>query len=50
MAAGLTFVRAFVSGEPYEDRVPGAEQGKVEYEITRTTWQHRQRATPTEGR
>lgn len=44
-AVGLTFVRAFVSGEPYEDLIPGAEQGEVEYEITRTTWQ-RSRAAP----
>lgn len=41
-AAGLTFVRAFVSGEPYDDPIPGAEQGEVEYEITQPTWQHRQ--------
>ena len=36
---GLTFTRAFVSCEPYDDLIPGAEQGEVEYEITRTTWQ-----------
>jgi RimJ/RimL family protein N-acetyltransferase len=36
-AVGLTFVRAFISGEPYAD-LPEAEQGEVEYEITRTTW------------
>lgn len=40
-AIGLTFTRAFISGEPYDDLVPDAEQGEVEYEITRTTWQHR---------
>jgi RimJ/RimL family protein N-acetyltransferase len=40
-AVGLTFTRAFVSGEPYDDLVPGAEQGEVEYEVTRKTWQHR---------
>lgn len=40
-AVGLAFVRAFGSGEPYDDPIPGAEQGEVEYEITRTTWQHR---------
>ena len=40
-AVGLTFTRAFVSGEPYDDLVPGAEQGEVEYEITRATWRHR---------
>ncbi|MBV8940923.1 MAG: GNAT family N-acetyltransferase [Solirubrobacterales bacterium] len=43
VAAGLRFTRAFVSGEPYDDPVPDAEQGEVEYEITRTTWQHRLR-------
>jgi RimJ/RimL family protein N-acetyltransferase len=40
-AVGLTFARAFISGEPYDDLVPGAEQGEVEYELTRTTWLHR---------
>ena len=40
-AVGLTLTRAFISGEPYDDLVPGAEQGEVEYELTRTTWQHR---------
>lgn len=40
-AAGLTFTRAFVSGEPYDDLVPGAEQGEVEYAITRTMWRRR---------
>lgn len=34
-AAGLTFVRKFISAEAY-DPIPGAEQGEVEYEITRT--------------
>ena len=42
-AAGLTFVRAFLSGEPDHDPIPGAEQGEVEYEITQTTWQERHR-------
>lgn len=37
-AAGLSHVRAFISG-PYDDLAPGAEQGEVEYEITRSTWQ-----------
>jgi RimJ/RimL family protein N-acetyltransferase len=37
----LTFTRGFISAEPYDDLVPGDEQGEVEYEITRTTWQHR---------
>jgi RimJ/RimL family protein N-acetyltransferase len=40
-AFGLTFTRAFVSGEPYDDLVPGAEQGEVEYGITQTTWRQR---------
>jgi RimJ/RimL family protein N-acetyltransferase len=37
-AVGLTFARAFVSGEPYADPVPGAEHGEVEYELTRARW------------
>jgi RimJ/RimL family protein N-acetyltransferase len=41
VAVGLTFTRAFVSGEAYDDPIPGAEHGEVEYEITRATWQHR---------
>jgi RimJ/RimL family protein N-acetyltransferase len=44
-AVGLTFTRAFVSGDPYDDLVPGAEQGEVEYEITRCTWQQRHHRT-----
>ena len=40
-AVGMSFSRAFVSGEPYEDPIPGAEDGEVEYEITRTAWQQR---------
>jgi len=44
-AVGLTFARAFVSGEPYDDLVPGAEQGEVEYQITRRTWQQLHRRT-----
>ena len=39
-AAGLTFVRAFTSGEPYDDPIAGADQGEVEYEITRTAWEN----------
>jgi RimJ/RimL family protein N-acetyltransferase len=46
-AAGLSHVRAFISG-PYDDLVPGAEQGEVEYEITRSTWQ-RNRAAGAPG-
>lgn len=42
-AAGLSFVRAFVSAETYDDPVSGAEQGEVEYEITRAMWRQRQR-------
>lgn len=41
VAAGLTFTRAFVSSEPYDELVQGAGQGEVEYEITRTNWRHR---------
>jgi RimJ/RimL family protein N-acetyltransferase len=37
-AAGLTFARAFTSGDPYDELVPGAERGEVEYELTRLTW------------
>jgi len=48
-SAGLTFARAFISGEPYDDPVPGAEHGEVEYEITRTAWQDRQRAAVRSG-
>lgn len=43
-AVGLNFARAFISGEPYAEPIPGAEQGEVEYEITRATWQRRQEA------
>ena len=46
-AAGLSHVRAFISG-PYDELVPGAEQGEVEYEITRSTWQ-RNRAAGAPG-
>lgn len=42
-AAGLSHVRAFISG-PYDDLVPGAEQGEVEYEITRSTWRRNRAA------
>ena len=44
-AVGLDFVRGFVSAEDYDDPIPGAEQGEVEYEITRTTWQSRRQPT-----
>ncbi|GAB3890640.1 GNAT family N-acetyltransferase [Kibdelosporangium lantanae] len=33
-AAGLTFTRAFISAEPYDDPIPGSDLGEVEYEIT----------------
>ena len=42
-AAGLSYVRTFISG-PYDDLVPGAEQGEVEYEITRSTWRRNRAA------
>ena len=47
-ACGLRFVRGFVSGDPYDELVPGADQGEVEYEITRSTWLHAKRPTPAE--
>jgi RimJ/RimL family protein N-acetyltransferase len=37
-AAGLTFARAFISGDPYDELIPGAELGEVEYAITRDVW------------
>jgi RimJ/RimL family protein N-acetyltransferase len=40
-AVGLTFTRAFISGEPYGDLVQGADLGEVEYGLTRATWQRR---------
>jgi RimJ/RimL family protein N-acetyltransferase len=43
-AAGLSFVRAFISGGTYDDAVSGAEHGEVEYDITRTVWQRGSRA------
>jgi RimJ/RimL family protein N-acetyltransferase len=42
-SAGLTFARTFVSGETFDDPIPGTDLGEVEYEITRTVWQQRQR-------
>ena len=36
---GLSFVRAFASGGPYEDPIAEANEGEVEYEITRAHWQ-----------
>ena len=43
-AAGLSFVRAFHTAGHYDDPIPGAGQGEVEYEITRTTWMKRRDA------
>jgi RimJ/RimL family protein N-acetyltransferase len=37
-SAGLTFARAFVSAAEDDDPVEGADQGEVEYEITRRRW------------
>ncbi len=37
-SAGMTFARAFTSAEEYDDPVAGADQGEVEYEITRERW------------
>lgn len=36
-AAGLTYVHAFISAEPY-DPIPGSDQGEIEYEITRDAY------------
>lgn len=44
-AAGLSFVRAFISAGQDDDSVAGVEQGEVEYEITRTMWQQRRGTT-----
>jgi RimJ/RimL family protein N-acetyltransferase len=35
-AVGMTFVRSF--HERYDDPVPGAEEGEVEYELTHQAW------------
>lgn len=48
-AAGLTFVRAFVSGDPYEELIPGAELGEVEYAITRDIWSRVSEGCPDSG-
>jgi RimJ/RimL family protein N-acetyltransferase len=40
-AAGLSFARAFVSAGTYDDPIPGAEQGEVEYDLTRAAWLRR---------
>jgi len=48
-AAGLSFVRAFYTAGHDDDRAPGAEQGEVEYEITRNTWRQRRRALESES-
>ncbi|KDN19707.1 GNAT family N-acetyltransferase [Amycolatopsis rifamycinica] len=37
-SAGLTFARAFTSAAEYDDPIEGAEEGEVEYEITRRRW------------
>jgi RimJ/RimL family protein N-acetyltransferase len=37
-SVGLSFAREFMCGEPYDDPIPGAEDGEVEYELTRATW------------
>jgi RimJ/RimL family protein N-acetyltransferase len=42
-AVGLTFARAFISAEPYDDLVADADQGEVEYQLSRTTWEDRGR-------
>jgi RimJ/RimL family protein N-acetyltransferase len=37
-AVGMSFVGGFESADAYDDPIPGAEQGEVEYEITRSAW------------
>ncbi|RZS43717.1 RimJ/RimL family protein N-acetyltransferase [Herbihabitans rhizosphaerae] len=44
-ALRLTFARAFVSQDPYGAAVPGADEGEVEYEITRAAWLGSRNAT-----
>ena len=36
--AGLKFIRVFHIH--FDDPIPGTEHGDVEYEITRTEWEH----------
>jgi RimJ/RimL family protein N-acetyltransferase len=38
-AAGLTYVRTYFPG--FDDPLPGAEQGEVEYEMTAADWRRR---------
>ncbi len=40
-AVGLTFNRGFISADPFDELVAGAEQGEVEYDLTRTAWRNR---------
>lgn len=42
-SVGMTFARGFVSAEEYADVIPGAEEGEVEYELTRAQWAGRRR-------
>jgi hypothetical protein len=37
-SVGMTFARAFTSAAEYDDPVEGADQGEVEYEVTRERW------------
>ena len=39
VGAGLTYVRTYFP--VYDDPLPGAEQGEVEYEITLEDWRNR---------
>lgn len=48
-SAGLPFTRAFTSAQAYDDPIPGAEQGEVEYGITRTRWRASPRACSAGG-
>lgn len=37
-AVGMTFARSYTSAGPYDDPVVGAQQGEVEYAISRAEW------------
>jgi hypothetical protein len=41
--AGLTLVRTFDQPWPY--KIPGHEQGDVEYALTRVGWEHQEAAS-----
>ena len=45
--SGMRLVRTFHQDWPY--RIPGDEQGDVEYEITRQEWEQQEPRPPTSG-